>query len=385
MSAVVSPPRSRRRGVIGWLLVGVAMVAIVVIGAMASGAGWTERAPLDPASAGPPGARALTALLADQGIDVRVERKRAEALDALDSETTLVLPDAPFLSDAALEELVAAAGDVVLIEPRSRTLRLFLSGAAPAGSHDGGELAPDCDVETARRAGSITAGALTSGDDAIGCYPSGEGFALLTATEGGRTFSAIDGHAVFSNEALPKAGNAALALGLVGTSDRVVWYMPALADADVDVSPSLGELTPRWVTPVMLLLVATVAAAALWRGRRFGPLVVENLPVTVRASETTVGRAHLYAQSRDPAHALDQLRLGTIGRLAALSGLPAHAPAASVADAVAQRLGEDRQRVHDILVDSTPISDRELVEFAARLRKLEGRVRGAARPERNSP
>ncbi len=39
-------------------------------------------------------------------------------------------------------------------------------------------------------------------------------------------------------------------------------------------------------------------AAAFWRGRRFGPLVVENLPVTVRASETMLGRARLYEKSR---------------------------------------------------------------------------------------
>ena len=57
---------------------------------------------------------------------------------------------------------------------------------------------------------------------------------------------------------------------------------------------------PRDFTlPVIVLLLTAGLAAAIWRGRRFGPLVPERLPVTVRAAETTEGRARLYAHARD--------------------------------------------------------------------------------------
>ena len=66
----------------------------------------------------------------------------------------------------------------------------------------------------------------------------------------------------------------------------------------------------------MILLLLVFLAAAFWRGRRLGPLVVENLPVVVRASETMEGRARLYQKSSARLHALDALRIGAIQRLA---------------------------------------------------------------------
>lgn len=386
MSTDVTAP-SRRRSLWGWAAVVLAIVVVGLVGTALAGDEWTQRGALDPASAGPSGTRALVQLLADQGIDVRVARDRDEALNTLDDQSTLVLPDAPALSDSAVSELAAAAGDVVLIEPRSRTLRLLLAGSSPSGVAGPGEREPACDIPAAERAGGIVGGVLADpGDGVTGCYPSGdEGFALLTTTAGERTVSAIDGRAVFANDVLAQGGNASLALALTGSQPSVVWYMPSLDDADTAAAPTLGELTPEWVTPVMLLLVASAVAAALWRGRRFGPLVAETLPVTVRASETTVGRAHLYAQSRDAAHALDQLRLGAIDRIAGTLGLAGHAGSAAVADAIADLLSADRASVRGILIDQAPRSDRELVELAVQLRELEARVSVAARPERKTP
>ena len=134
-----------------------------------------------------------------------------------------------------------------------------------------------------------------------------------------RRVSAVDGRTLFANESLAENGNAALALNLMGRHPRVVWYVPSLTDTDLTGDPTLGELTPPWVSPVIVLLLVAGIAAGVWRGRRFGPLVPERLPVTVRASETTEGRARLYARSRDAVHALDQLRVSALGRLARCS------------------------------------------------------------------
>ena len=74
--------------------------------------------------------------------------------------------------------------------------------------------------------------------------------------------------------------------------------------------PDIAALTPGWVTPVMLLLVRRLRRRRVWRGRRFGPLVVENLPVVVRAGETREGRARLYQRSSARLRAADALRIG---------------------------------------------------------------------------
>lgn len=395
MTAVAPPaappapaPTPRRRRVGAWIAIGVALLVVGGIGGAISAANqWAARDALDPESAGPAGTRALAEVLRSHGVQVEVTRSRTTALEALNGGlATLVLPDAPALSDDALSQLADAADDVVLIGPRSRTLDLLLPGSAADGFSAGDAVAPACDLAEADRAGAIAPGALyTPGSGVTACYPVDDGFGLLVQDDGDRRNSAVDGGVLFTNEHLADDGNAALAANLMGRHPLVVWYVPSAADTDLtDTDPSLGELTPPWVSPVIVLLLVAGVAAAIWRGRRFGPLVAERLPVTVRASETTEGRARLYARARDPLHAADRLRVGTLRRLAGLLGLGAHADAGDLADAAAGRTGWDRAAVRGILLDDIPRSDAELVALSTRLRDLEEAVHAAVRPERST-
>jgi hypothetical protein len=131
----------------------------------------------------------------------------------------------------------------------------------------------------------------------------------------------------------------------------------------------------------MVLAIAVVIAAGLWRGRRFGPLVVENLPVEVPAGETSEGRARLYARTSARGHAVDQLRIGTIERLTALLRLPRSAHVGTVADAAATAIGRDVASVMRVLVADEPANDRDLVELSAALGRLEEDVRRSIRPD----
>jgi hypothetical protein len=167
----------------------------------------------------------------------------------------------------------------------------------------------------------------------------------------------------------------------LGENPTLVWYLPGANDLDGADSPAtLGELTPGWVTPVLLLLVLTVVAAGIWRGRRFGPVVVENLPVTVRASETMEGRARLYAKQAAFGRALDALRIGTIARLTEQLALPRHAGVVEVSRAVAAVTGRHVDEVHHILVGAVPRSEAELLALSDRLLVLEQEVSRATRP-----
>lgn len=390
--------RPSRRNGIAWAVIVFALIAVGLVGAALSSAGqWAEKDALDPEGAGPRGTLALVSILRDQGIDVTIARDRPAAERALAAQpsSTLVMPDAAMLSDDALEGIAGAARDVVLIDPRARTARVFFPGAAPAGV-GGAPASPSCDLREAGSAGDITPGTLfTAGDADTACYPDSDGFALLTR-DGGTGSNAsgdepsrialIDGADLFTNEHLAENGNAALAVSLMGRHPAVVWYVPALADSDLaGANPTLGEQTPPWVTPAILMLIVAALAAAIWRGRRFGPLVAEDLPVTVRASETMEGRGRLYARSRDALHAADALRIGALTRLARVLGLGVAASAPDIADAAAARIGAPRATVRDILIDSLPRTDAELVALSDRLRDLEAAVHAAARTERNAP
>ncbi|WP_374311278.1 DUF4350 domain-containing protein [Microbacterium sp.] len=379
------PARRRRRGT--WIAIGLVLLIVGGVGAvMQAGSQWIERDSLDPESAGPTGTRALAEILGQHGVQVRAARDHEEVETLLESGTaTLVLTDTPALSDGRLRELVGLATDVVLIEPRSRTIDLLIPSAAMAGSAPDGVVQPECSLDAAERSGGIQPGALFSASGGtMACYPVEGGHGLLTSFTGEDRSSVVDGTVLFTNEHLAENGNAALAVNLMGRHPLVVWYQPALGDTDLaDTEFTLGELTPPWVSPVIVLLMVAALAAAIWRGRRFGPLVAERLPVTVRASETTEGRARLYAHARDALHAADQLRIGALERLARLLGLGPGASAQEISDAAAARAGIDRGAVRRTLLDDIPATDADLVDLAMRLRRLEDAVHAHVRPERN--
>lgn len=384
MSAVTELRTSRGRRIGVWFGIGAGVVVLGIIGTLLAGGSWAQRDALDPDSYGPTGARGVVELLRAQGVEVIVARERTAAASALArDDATLALPDAPTLSDEAIADMMDAAADAVLLDPRSRTLRLLLPGSEPAGSAGGAVVAPDCDLPDAVRAGDVAPGSLFApGDGVTACYGVDDGWGLLVDEDGDgeNRRAAVDGLALFTNEHLADDGNAALALNLLGRHATVVWYVPSVSDTDLTGDPSLGELTPPWVSPVIVLLLAAVVAAGVWRGRRFGPLVAERLPVTVRASETTEGRARLYSRSQDAVHAADQLRIGALGRIARRLALGPGASAIEIADAAAARTGWARERVRDILLDDLPATGAQLVALHENLATLEAAVHHATRP-----
>lgn len=194
--------------------------------------------------------RALVEVLRDQGVEVEVARSRADvarALDEASTGSTLVLPDTPALSDEGLIDLADPAADIVLIDPRSRTLRLFLPGTT-IGARADALLDPQCDLADAERSGPVVPGAVfDAGEGAEGCYLTADGQAgLVVADADGRRVAAIDARAVLVNEVLADDGNAALGVNLFARHPLVVWYDPMLGDTDLEnTDPSLGESTPR--------------------------------------------------------------------------------------------------------------------------------------------
>src|SRR5699024_4838614 len=98
---------------------------------------------------------------------------------------------------------------------------------------------------------------------------------------------------LLTNDGIGRADNSALALNLLTADGAVSWYVPSANDPMGTASQTPLGYLPDWAGPVLLwlLLVALIVLVAL--GRRFGPVVVEPLPVTVRPQELVLGRAQL--------------------------------------------------------------------------------------------
>ncbi|MFD5215787.1 DUF4350 domain-containing protein [Microbacterium sp. NPDC058345] len=386
-STAAPRPIGRRGRILGWVLVIALLLGIAVLSMRFVATAPSLSGSLNPESPSPGGARALAELVRERGVEVQVARSRTAAAASVGAGTTLVMTDPYTLTDDAALDLIDSADRVVLLTSSSRMLRLLGLGEDAAVS--GASAGPDCGIAEFARVGSIDAERLfTPAAGVSACFEDDSGAAaVLRSTEGGRTLTLVEGARLFSNEDLADQGNAALGLALLAQTDRVVWYVPSFDDSDItgEQPETLGSLTPEWVTPAIVLLLLSGLAAVWWRGRRFGPLVAESLPVTVRASETMHGRARLTAKAADAAHAGAAIREGTVRRLSRRLALSPRASAQEVADAASDRLRVPRGSLHDLLGGPPPASDHDLIDLGRKLAELETAVENAVHTERILP
>ncbi|WP_431279790.1 DUF4350 domain-containing protein [Leifsonia poae] len=401
-ATAVSPTiRQAGRRSIPWIVLAVIALLVTLLGILFSGRGVNAGTPLDTTNPGPVGARAVAEVLRQQGVTVFTATTLSEVQDHATDDTTVLVydPDAN-LDSAGYDELMSVASTIVAVEPGFQALSSLAPGVDAAGAPAGaGPVAAGCSLPAAVAAGRIdphpstnTEGATVPstfrlGDTAAtGCFRTGtKQYSLVEATTDGRKVFALGSASILMNDGAARSGNAALALNMLGEHRTLVWYLPSLLDRPVTGPPDLSALTPGWVTPVVILLLLVAIAAAFWRGRRFGPLVVENLPVVVHAGETREGRARLYQRSSARLRAADALRIGALGRLAGLSGLPQAATTTEIADAVAALTGRDRHAIRTLLIDGVPGTDAELIALSDHLAELERATAAAVSPTAGGP
>ncbi|WP_435056444.1 DUF4350 domain-containing protein [Streptomyces venezuelae] len=389
--AMVGDPRTRRLRGIRRALTAVAVLAAGAIAVAALGSG-SRHGYLDPRTTDPFGSHAVAELLKDRGVTTRVVTTAREAADAAGPRTTLLVTD-PDRLGATQRGVIRSAidlsgGRTVLLAPTTHSLTGLSPGVRTAGDADTDRPDPGCTLPAATSAGRAdTGGGLaysTALPRATACYPSGGHPTLLvlpTGPTGGDTVI-LGSETILLNESLADEGNASLALQLLGSRPDLVWYLPSLADSDADSASSdedqsLFDLIPAGWSWALLQLFVAAALAALWRARRLGPLVTEKLPVAIRASEATEGRARLYRKADARDRAATVLRAATRERLAALVGVPhtqAHDPSA-LAPAVSARLTGEPRDVTALLFGTTPSDDAALVALADHLDALEREVR----------
>lgn len=398
--SIVTPTlgRSLRRSVF-WIVAALALIALG-LGMLTLTGATAEADRFGADESAPAGSRALVEVLRDQGVDVVVRDSLDGALDAVDDpEATTILAADPIglVDPAAWARLDGAAARLVLVEPGPAALEALAPDVFPVDLVDGAREA-GCAEEVAERSGTVE-GTGPGYDSVAGsaevCFD-GDGGALLVTVPAlggdapdGAVVSALGGATLLQNDTVARQGNAALALGLLGEHPRLVWWVGTAADADPGVS-TLAELTPGWVNPLAWLALTVGLAAAIWRGRRLGPVVIENLPVVVRTTETMEGRARLYARAGARLRALDALRLGALRRLGESLGLGPAAGIDEIIASTAAATGRPRDALRTLLVDREPETDRELVDLSDALAALEAEVHrrvglDAAAPESAAP
>ena len=213
------------------------------------------------------------------------------------------------------------------------------------------------------------------------CYPGTDGGASYVAltTAAGRRITVLGQAQVLENAHLAEAGNAALALRTLGGNGDLVWYLPDPLELSTSKdAPTLGDLLPRGLGWAVLQLLVAAVVAMWWRGRRFGKLVREPLPVVVRAAETHEGRARLYRQAHARGRVAAILRTAAVRRVAARLGVAPGTSPEQVATLIAAMSDQPPNAVHATLLGPVPPDDGALVRLASELDAIERSVASTA-------
>jgi Domain of unknown function (DUF4350) len=361
------------RRALPWVAVLAGLVLIVWFG----GRRPDQGVPLDPASPGPLGTKALVEVLGAVG--ARVEVTGELPAGGAGGTTALLLGDD---LDAGrrdrLRGWVRAGGTLVVADPGSP-----VTGLEPLGGTAVGPLAAElerrCGLPALRDAARVAApGGVVFEVPAgsVGCYPRGKGSWLVAQPLGAGTVVRLGGASALVNQQLGKADNAVLAASLLAPAagTRVTVLAPPPPGGG---SRGLADLVAPRVKLAMVQLLVAFVVLALWRARRLGRPVVEPQPVQLPGSELVVAVGTLLQRARGRGQAAGLLADDLRRTLAERLGLPASAPPEQVADAAAARTGVPRERVLAALT-AAPRDEAGLVALAHAVDRVRREVTSAS-------
>ncbi|HTR92279.1 MAG TPA: DUF4350 domain-containing protein [Trebonia sp.] len=337
---------------------------------------------LDPNGTGSAGGHALADLLTARGQHVlrtEVPEGSASATRALELVTS---PD--LLSPAQLAQAGRFPGDILLVDPDQLALRAVAPAIRIADANITTRVVkPGCTVRKVAMAGDVYLGGSelgTANPAAQRCYPGVNGYGLIRYADGKRTISVLGTSTPLTNGYLGERGDAALAMNLLSNSTEIVWLVPSPGNApplrgsgngNGAGTSSFFSLVPWPVYLIAIQLVIAAALAAVWRARRLGPLVAEQLPVIVPAAETVEGHGRLYQSLRARDGAAAKLRAAARSDIARLTD----AGTAASPENIAARTGQTAAEVSTLLDGPPPKTDEALVTLATELDTLMRKIR----------
>ncbi|MFP7695676.1 DUF4350 domain-containing protein [Trueperella sp. LYQ143] len=323
-------------------------------------------------SSGPDGTMALASILREHGVEV-TSVSAEEALASTGEDHTIVLVG--YFQTAYVEQLkkylLNTNAHVVLIDSAIAFDDTSFSGRI-IGLDPTNHVPARCDnsdAQAAQYVSGIDATFIPDDPQAVsGCFPIAQGFGAITPRDYPH-ITLLPSGTFLTNSLLNRDGNAAFALRLLGKHPSLLWVDQPDKTPSEDHSQTLA--LPDWAVPAFCGALLTFLWLALWRGRRFGPLVAEPIPVIVPARETDHGRARLYARGHNRQHAAQSLRIGTLNRIAQRCGFTPTSDPQTIVNAVVAASGYAPEHVSRILFTDPISTDRDLIILTARLEQLE--------------
>jgi hypothetical protein len=345
-----------------WALA-LAMTILLIVAAVVTGPPAGDD-PLDPDSVASEGLRGVRDVLEAMGVQTDV------SLDLpLDMSTTLFVP-VDRLSAQRHETITAwvrEGGTLVVADPSSRLHGLESSPPGLDGALGATPRPPACPLEAVSEVDEVVQAGwtgLTVPEGATRCFPVGDEAAWLVARpEGAGTIVALGSAAPFTNRNLDRADNAVLAASLLGpaSGDRVVFVpRPPLGEGDATL---LDLVAPRVWRGLGVLLVAALLGV-LWRSRRLGAPVPEQLPPVVPAAELARSVAGLFQRAHSREGAAAQLRAHARREVGARLGAAGSASGEELAQLAVARTEVAPDVARTALVDGSVADDGGLIEVA---------------------
>lgn len=380
-----------------WLVVAIAALAALTY------LSWPDTAyeTYDPKSPAPSGTKALAEVLKDEGVDITLVHFPDEIPDSTAGSTFAIIGSNYLNPDQFLEAIDKArdADRIVLVDIDDWILseidlsfpvdyshvsyfgRLPETDADPVPEEDARELSlkadPCSDIfgktrEISNRSwfyeptAEVTDYRMCFTDD-IGGY-----IVALAPRDNLPQTVLFEVGDIFKNESITDYDNAAAALTLLGSNEKLIWYFPQ-PDTNFNIDPTAGTywvFFPDWFFPASYLLLFITLAVMVWKGRRFGRLATERLPITIKSTETTRSLGRLYERSSDTGVTLTHLQDDTRRRLIRLLNLPPTTSEEIVVTAIANRTERDPDQVRHLLYGSLGGPESHMLGLANELAAL---------------
>ena len=377
-------PKTIWRSATAWVAASLVLLALGVVALWPS----SPSIALDPQTPNASGAQALAQVLKQKGVTLTVARSDSDMKKQLktDAAATVVVTDTGAGIGRAVPKLLQRANvkRVVLLAPAEKVLKQLNTGLVPAG--DTVALAdPPAHCRgifgKAKQLSIFGEGYKPEKETEQGTFrclssPDTAQVFLLPKTSKHPQLLVLGNAKSFSNSAILEEDNAAAALAATSPTNRVVWYSPTQnGDAPISGADQLKpvNLLPKWFAPALALLAWAFLLFAFYKGRRFGRLATEELPVIVKACETTQALGRMYASSKDYRQMIATLQTELRPRLSTALFLPSLASKEELLTALTRKTRRQKSDLAYLLYGS-PNSESEMVSMARGLTALEQEV-----------
>ena len=346
------------------------------------------------------GGKALYRVLKKEGIETSYIKSIQSAVKEAGPETTVAIFTSYAsgiqlgLSDSQVTELKNSGANIVIVTGESTHVAALSDNIQITYEHDDydwGIKTANCSNEDAvaavRLQGSVML--MPTSESVSGaefCFKepvtaNGNVAPAIMAVEklpSGGTLTVFSESDLFQNQNILEEGAAAIALRSLGAKENLVWTMvPDYGNySGNDSFVSEEELLPKWLKSTFGFATIVFLVIALWKVKRFGPLLPERLPVVVRAHETTYGRGRLYHQSAARGRSAALLRAHSAKNIADRLSISSQAEPAELVDAIVHLCPHrNRSEIQQLLYGPSPRNNTELMELANQLEKLESEAR----------